>query len=93
MKGPNIYEFLAFLTALEFFLLNGKYFSIDSKKTYVLQIVIFSSDTARPKWLPVGQANITWIGLYSTICLSWLGFQIIEKIEKMCCPSPIDVHK
>ena len=66
----GIYEFLAFLTALEIFLLNEKYFSTDSKKTYFYKKKIFGSDTARPKWLPVGQPNLT---------LSCLDFTIVDE--------------
>ena len=73
----GIYEFLAFLTALELFLLNEKYFSIYSKKTYILQKKIFSSDTALPKWLPVGQGNLTLRGLYSTISIRGIQIYIL----------------
>ena len=63
----GIYEFLAFLTALEIFLLNEKYFSTYSKKTYFYKKKIFGWDTARPKWLPVGQPNLNLSCLDFTI--------------------------
>ena len=61
------YEFLAFLAALEIFFSNEKYFSTDSKKTSFYKKKLFSSDTARPKWLPGGQPNLTLSRLDFTI--------------------------
>ena len=39
------------------------------KKNLFLQKKIFGSDTARPKWLPVGQPNLTLSRLDFTILL------------------------
>ena len=49
------------------FFIKWKIFLNLFQKTYILQKKIFSSDTALPKWLPVGQGNLTLTSLYSTI--------------------------
>ena len=59
--------------SLGIFFINWKIFLNLFQKNLYFTKKIFSSDTALPKWLPVGQENLTFRGLYSTIVTNyWL---------------------
>ena len=53
--------------SLGIFFINWKIFLNLFQKNLYFRKNIFSSDTALPKWLPVGQGNLTLTSLYSTI--------------------------